>query len=135
MKKRFLSMLMAIVLALGMLPHSAFAAGSVDEALGEVDIYNGGSKFSYLSMNGRVQSFLYTYYNFVNSKGEVKEIPAYCVNPNLYGVPQTVGEGESIKYLAQEKSSDPKVMGIIANGYRGTTGSGYRQSVRPPCLL
>lgn len=46
MKKRFLSMLMAIVLALGMLPHSAFAAGSVDEALGEVDIYNGGSKFS-----------------------------------------------------------------------------------------
>lgn len=117
MKKRFLSMLMAIVLALGMLPHSAFAAGSVDEALGEVDIYNGGSKFSYLSMNGRVQSFLYTYYNFVNSKGEVKEIPAYCVNPNLYGVPQTVAEGESIKYLAQEKSSDPKVMGIIANGY------------------
>ena len=39
------------------------------------------------------------------------------MNPNDKGVPQTVGVGESIKYLADEKAADPKVTGIIANGY------------------
>ncbi|MBM6888620.1 Cys-Gln thioester bond-forming surface protein, partial [Pseudoflavonifractor phocaeensis] len=28
-----------------------------------------------------------------------------------------VGEGESVRYLAEEKSSDPKVVGIVASGY------------------
>ena len=59
----------------------------------------------------------YTYYNYVDRNGQTKEIPAYCVNPNIKGVPQTVAPGESIKYLANEIGSDPKVMGIIANGY------------------
>ena len=30
----------------------------------------------------------------------VKEIPAYCISPTTKGVPQTVGAGESIKYIA-----------------------------------
>lgn len=53
----------------------------------------------------------------MDAKGQKKEVPAYCVNPNIKGVPQTVGVGESIKYLANERSSDPKVVGIISNGY------------------
>ena len=68
-------------------------------------------------INGRVRTLIYTYYNYVNAKGEIKEIPAYCVNPNTTGVPQTVDVGESIEYLAEEKTSDPKVLGIVANGY------------------
>lgn len=32
-------------------------------------------------------------------------------------MPQTVDVGESIEYLAEEKTSDPKVLGIVANGY------------------
>ena len=60
---------------------------------------------------------IYTYFNYVDSQGRTKEIPAYCVNPNTKGVPQSVAPGESIKYLAEEKGNDPKVMGIIANGY------------------
>ena len=68
-------------------------------------------------INGRVRTLIYTYYNYVNAKGETREIPAYCVNPNIYGVPQTVGVGESIEYLAEEKTSDPKVLGIVASGY------------------
>lgn len=110
-------MLLAVVMMLGMFPGTAFAADSVEEALGEVDIYNGGQKLSYLSINGRVRELIYTYYNYVDRNGNTKEIPAYCVNPNTKGVPQTVPEGESIKYLAEEIGSDPKVMGIIANGY------------------
>ncbi len=116
MKKRFISMLLALVMALSMIP-SAFAASTEEEALGEVDIYSGGDAFSYLMMNGKVQSQRYTYYNYVSKDGTLKEIPAYCVNPNKYGVPQTVAKGESIKYTASEKSSDPKIMGIVANGY------------------
>ena len=117
MKTRVMSMLLAVIMIFGMIPGTAFAAGSVEEALGEVDIYNGGTPLSYLSINGRVRELIYTYYNYVNRNGQTKEIPAYCVNPNTKGVPQTVAEGESIKYLAEEIGSDPKVIGIIANGY------------------
>ena len=117
MKKRVVSMLLAVVMMLGMFPGTALAAGSVEEALGEVNIYNGEQKLSYLSINGRVRELIYTYYNYVDRNGQTKEIPAYCVNPNIKGVPQTVAPGESIKYLANEIGSDPKVIGIIANGY------------------
>ena len=71
----------------------------------------------YLSINGRVRTLIYTYYNYDNGSGVTREIPAYCVNPNITGVPQTVAPGESIEYLAEEKSSDPKVIGIVASGY------------------
>lgn len=118
MKKKLLSILLALVIVAGLLPTAALAASPTEGgALGEVDIYNGGDELRYLSINGRVQKFLYTYYNFNSKDGTVKEIPAYCVNPNLYGVPQTVPKGQSIKYLASEKASDPKIMGIVANGY------------------
>ena len=117
MKKRLVSMLLALVMVLGMLPATALAASSEEEALGEVNIYNGEQKLSYLSINGRIRELIYTYFNHVDANGKNKEIPAYCVNPNTTGVPQTVAPGESIKYIAKEKGSDPKVMGIIANGY------------------
>lgn len=117
MKKRLVSMLLALVMVLGMLPATALAASSEEEALGEVNIYNGEQKLSYLSINGRIRELIYTYFNHVDANGRTKEIPAYCVNPNTTGVPQTVGPGESIKYIAKEKGNDPKVMGIIANGY------------------
>lgn len=117
MKKRLIALLLVLVTMLGMLPGTALAADTEEEALGEVDIFNGGYEMYYLSMNGRVRKQSYTYFNYVNSKGETKEIPAYCVNPTTKGVPQTVSPGQSIKYLAEEKGSDPKVMGIIANGY------------------
>ncbi len=117
MKKRLISMLLVLVMMLGMLPAKALAASSEAEALGEVSIYNGGQKLSYLSINGRVRELIYTYFNYMGENGKTKEIPAYCVNPNTKGVPQTVASGQSIKYLAEEKGNDPKVMGIIANGY------------------
>ena len=117
MKKRITAAFLAVILLLGLLPTATFAAASEEEALGEVDIYNGGYTMSYLTINGRVREQVYTYYNHVSPSGEVKEVPAYCVNPNTKGVPQSVEAGESIKYLAKEKASDPKVTGIIASGY------------------
>ncbi len=116
--KRMISMIFALALALSALPLAALAAGTPEEAMGEVNIYSGGYSMQYLAVNGQVQTQSYTYFLDPDAEtGAVKEIPAYCVNPNLYGVPQTVAEGESIRYLAEEKASDPKVVGIIANSY------------------
>ena len=115
--KKLLSLFLVLVTLLGILPTAAFAADSEEEALGEVSIYNGEYELGYLSINGSVRKQIYTYFLYEANDGTQKESPAYCVNPNLYGVPQTVGVGESISYLAEEKTSDPKVMGIIANGY------------------
>ena len=86
MKTRILSLFLALIALLGILPTAAFAASSEEEALGSINIYNGGYKLSYLSINGRVREQNYTYYNYVDSNGQVREIPAYCVNPNLTGV-------------------------------------------------
>ena len=63
MKKRLITMLVALIVAIGILPTGAFAASSVEEALGEIDIYNGGQELSYLSINGRVRTLIYPYYN------------------------------------------------------------------------
>ena len=115
--KKLLSLFLACILILGILPTAAFAASSEEDVLGEVDIYNGDYELGYLAINGAVKKQKYTYFLYESNDGSTKESPAYCVNPNQYGVPQTVGPGESIKYLAEEKASDPKVVGIISNGY------------------
>ena len=115
--KKLISLFLVLVTILGILPTAAFAADSEEKALGEVNIYNGEYELGYLSINGAVKKQIYTYFLYEANDGTQKESPAYCVNPNQYGVPQTVGPGESIKYLANEKASDPKVVGIISNGY------------------
>ena len=117
MKQRILSFFLALLTLFSLFPTAALAADTEEEALGEVDIYNGGYELSYLTINGQIRTQDYTYFKYVDAKGQLKEVPAYCVNPNIKGVPQTVGVGESIKYLANERSSDPKVVGIISNGY------------------
>ena len=38
-------------------------------------------------INGRIRELIYTYFNYVDSNGRTKEIPAYCVNPNTSGRP------------------------------------------------
>ena len=115
--KRIISLMLTLAVTLSLLVLLAGAASTPEEALGEVNIYSGGYSMKYLAVNGKVQTQSYTYFLYENSAGETQEIPAHCVNPNQYGVPQTVPEGESIRYLAEEKASDPKVVGLIANMY------------------
>lgn len=117
MKKRITAVLLMAAILMSLCTGIAGAADSAESALGEINIYNGGYKMSYLSMNGAVRSQNYTYYKYTNAKGEVKEIPAYCINPTTKGVPQSVATGKSIRYTADEASSDPKIVGIISNGY------------------
>jgi len=120
MKKKIVSIFLAVLMLVGIIPAQCFAAASAPteaEALGEINIYSDGKKLNYLVAGGSVREQYYTYYNYVSSSGSTKQIPAYCVNPNLYGVPQKAPIGTGVEYLANEKSSDPKVIGIVANGY------------------
>ena len=117
MKKRFMAMLLTVAMVLGMMATPASAASSLQEAMSEVNIYARNTDLVWLTMNGSVKTQWYTYYNFTSASGETKEIPAYCVDPRLYGVPAKVPEGTAIKYSATETITDPKVMGIISNGY------------------
>ena len=91
--KRIISLILTLAVALSLLVLPAGAASTPEEALGEVNIYDGGYSMKYLAVNGKVQTQSYTYF------------------------PQTVNEGESIRYLAEEKASDPKVVGLVANMY------------------
>lgn len=46
MKKRLITMLLTLLMVMGLLPTAAFAASTPEEALGEIDIYNGGEELS-----------------------------------------------------------------------------------------
>ncbi len=118
MKKRFFSILLVFAMLLGLLPTTAFAAPTLEDAMKEVNIFARYNVLNWLTMNGSVKEQRYIYYNYESMQtGETKEIPAYCVDPNLYGVPEKVSEGTSIKYGSDTTVQDPKICGIIANGY------------------
>ena len=118
MKKRILSLLLAVLLLVGLLPTSALAASSLEDAMREVSIYARNDDLNWLTMNGSVRTQHYTYYRYTSVlDGSTTEVPAYCVDPNLYGVPALVPEGTAIHYTCSEIVSDPKVCGIVSNGY------------------
>lgn len=79
--KKLLSLFLALVTVLGILPTAAFAADTPEAALGEVNIYNGEYELGYLSINGTVRKQIYTYFLYEGNDGQQKEAPAYCVNP------------------------------------------------------
>lgn len=118
MSKRILSLFLALLTIVGMLALPASAAPTLEEAMREVNVYARNDDLNWLTMNGSIKTQHYTYYNYVSVQtGQTKEIPAYCVDPRLYGVPALVEEGTAIKYSAESTVNDPKVCGIIANGY------------------
>lgn len=118
MKKRIFSLFMALVTMLSFFTFPASAAPTLEEAMADVSVYAKDDELNWLTMNGSVKTQHYTYYNYRSElTGEVSEIPAYCTDPYLYGVPSLVQEGTAIHYSAESTVNDPKVMGVIANGY------------------
>ena len=73
--KRIAALLLTLLLVVGLLPTVALAASSEEEALGEVQIYHDGTEMSYLSINGRVRTQVFTYYNYINAKGQSVRAP------------------------------------------------------------
>ena len=110
MAKRIMSLFLAVLTLVSTFTLPASAAPTLDEAMAEVDIYARNDDLEWLTMNGSVKTQHYTYYNFTSTQtGQTKEIPAYCVDPRLYGVPALVEEGTAIKYSAESIVNDPKV--------------------------
>ena len=118
MTKRILSLFLAVLTLVSTFTLPVSAAPTLEEAMAEVDVYARNDDLEWLTMNGSVKTQHYTYYNYVSVQtGRTKEIPAYCVDPRLYGVPALVEEGTAIKYSAESLVNDPKVCGIVSNGY------------------
>ena len=119
MTKRIFAILLAVMTVLSVLAVPANAASTLEEAMAEVDIYGEQEPLTWLTMNGSVKTQYYTYYNYRSAlTGQTTQIPAYCVDPNLYGVPLKAPDSSTpIKYSASSKGDDPKITGIIANGY------------------
>ena len=118
MLRRLFSLLLAVLVLVGTFALPASAAPTLEEAMAEVNVYAKNMDLNWLTMNGSIKTQHYTYYNYTSPiSGETQEIPAYCVDPRLYGVPALVPEGTAIRYSGERLVSDPKVCGIIANGY------------------
>ncbi|MCI8539808.1 MAG: Cys-Gln thioester bond-forming surface protein [Oscillospiraceae bacterium] len=119
MKRRAISVLLAVAMVLSMFTNVfANAAGTLDEAMASVNVFAKNDDLNWLRMNGSTKNQHYTYYNYESPQsGQMQEIPAYCVNPDLYGVPALVPEGTSIEYTCTSIVSDPKVCGIVGCGY------------------
>ena len=101
--KRIISLMLTLAVALSLLILPAGAASTPEEALGEVNIYSGGYSMNYLAVNGRVQTQSYTYFLYENAAGETQEIPAYCVNPDQYGVPKRSPRGRASAIWRRKK--------------------------------
>ena len=117
MYKRILSLILVLATVMGMFAVPANAASTLDEAMADVNVYAEKTDLNWLTMNGSVKVQWYTYYNYVSPNGTTKEVPAYCVDPELYGVPTMVPEGTPIRYGADHLETDPKLVGILSNGY------------------
>ena len=115
--KRFIALFLTVAMLFSMTAIFVQAADSEEGALKDISIYNSGESLSCLAVSGRVQTLNYVYYKFEDRHGQIKEIPTYCVNPTTDGVPQKVKPGESIDYIIGKRASDPRIMGIVANGY------------------
>ena len=116
--KRLLSLMLAVLTVFGLFSLPASAASTLEEAMKEVNVYAKKADLNWLTMNGSIQTQHYTYYNYTSVQtGETTQIPAYCVDPRLRGVPVLVPEGTAMKYSAKSTVSDPKVCGILGNGY------------------
>ena len=81
MKRRLLSLFLAFVTILSLLPTAAFAASSEEDALGEVDIYNGDYELGYLAINGAVKKQTYTYFLYESNDGNNKGVPSLLRQP------------------------------------------------------
>ena len=118
MTKRITALFLTLLTLFGLVAVPANAASTLAEAMADVNVYARNDDLDWLRMNGSVKVQHYTYYRYRSElTGQTTEIPAYCTDPRLYGVPALVEEGTAIRYGAEGTVTDPKIMGIVANGY------------------
>jgi TQXA domain-containing protein len=111
MKKVLFILLAFIMLISAAVP--ALAANTPQEAMTEARIYDVGDSVSYLLYDGDPKNVTPAYYTGQLITGETFEFPAYCINP------QKPGPGQAGSYSVNTKDyiTDPKIWGIVSNGY------------------
>ena len=118
MTKRITALFLTLLTIFSLVAVPANAASTLEEAMADVNVYARNDDLDWLRVNGAVKTQHYTFYLYRSEQtGQTKEIPAYCTDPRLYGVPALVPEGTAIRYGADGTVTDPKIMGICANGY------------------
>ena len=130
--KRILSVLLAVVMAFGIIPFSASAADwgegdTLESALSELKVGFHDDQLDWLALPGLgVIKQRYTYYMFKNERtGTVEEQPIYCIDPTkggAYEIVRNVGanpdDGSSTAtYIRGDKVGDAKYRNILASGY------------------
>jgi uncharacterized surface anchored protein len=110
--KKTLSILLALITLL-CAAAPALAAPTEEEAMTDARIYYLGESISYLLYGGDPKGVTPAYYTGRLITGESFEFPAYCVNP------QKPGPSEAGPYSVDTKDyiTDPKIWGIVSNGY------------------
>jgi uncharacterized surface anchored protein len=128
MKKQIISIILALVLALSVIPTAlaTYAEGdTLEDALSKLNVAWRGEPLDWLTINGTVRTQTYTYFNFLNDRtGQIEEHPVYCIDPTKGGVKQTgvQPEGaETATYVRGEKVGDAAYSMILAAGYPHTS--------------
>ena len=94
MTKRITALFLTLVTLLSCIAVPTNAATSLEEAMAEVNVYARNDDLNWLRVNGAVKTQHYTYYLYRSEQtGQTTEIPTYCTDPRLYGVPALVPEG------------------------------------------
>ncbi|MDR3277308.1 MAG: Cys-Gln thioester bond-forming surface protein, partial [Oscillospiraceae bacterium] len=127
MKKRILTFILALVLAVSLIPSAALASlaegDTLENALSKLNISFRGDALDWLKIGGVTEELNYTYFNY-NNGGSVEEHPVYCMTPSARGARELVRDGvapgdgaNTVEYIRGEKLSDAKVWAIYTNGY------------------
>ncbi|MDR0862986.1 MAG: hypothetical protein LBN30_09480 [Oscillospiraceae bacterium] len=129
--KRILTAFFAVVMVIGIMPFSAFAADwgagdTLDDALSELKVGFADTQLDWLALPSLgVIKLRYTYYMYKNERtGTIDETPVYCIDPTkagAYEIVKLVGPNDdgsnTATYIRGEKVGDAKYRSILASGY------------------
>jgi uncharacterized repeat protein (TIGR01451 family) len=129
--KRILTAFLAVVMVIGIMPFSAFAADwgagdTLDDALSELKVGFADTQLDWLALPSLgVIKLRYTYYMYKNERtGTIEETPVYCIDPTKGGAHEIVNAvgpnddgSNTATYIRGEKVGDARYRAILAAGY------------------
>ena len=133
MKKRIITGALAFMLVLTVCQGAvlaSFADGDWVQTGQPVNIGYQSNMMNYLTLNGSVRGFRYTYFWFLTKDGVREEHPVYCMAPDMRGAFElvrddgTTGDGpDTAKYITGDKITRADYITIMEVGYPHNTYS------------
>ena len=103
----------AAVIALTAITTGLAASPTPESAMEEAYIISVGEQLAFLRYGGETKSTPFLLYTGIDITGASADYPAYCINPEKPG-PYVVGP---YKVDTKDYITDPKIWGIVSNGY------------------